>query len=524
MRKAILFPSLAALFLFLSGCGSQSSLTSPNNTTPPASQTTPVGVTMTDTPPAGVTVLFFQLSITGATLTNSDSSVAPSSLLSSTTPVPVNVSQLQTDTAFLGNQNVAAGTYSGLTLTVANPQLTIFNASNSSSSITSICAVGKVCTFAPTGGATTLSFTTSPFPITLNANTPVAFLLDFHLDTIIQSDLSLSFSAKNAVTVSQVRPAQPHTPIGKFTGTVGTPATNSFPLQTLEGRSFTIDVDSSTTYSDFPSSACTTQGFACLAKGQTVDVTVALQADGSLLATLVKFVQLPTQQTVVGNIVGLSQSGGNTIMDLIIQLQPNPANAVLLPVGRHASITVPNTAAVMFSVDSDGFTLPDGLTFASASDLQVGQEVKVVVSGNVTQETATSTVMEPNAPVLAGPSWVAFTAQSITLEPSQITGTVASAPAQGSFNFTLATMPGYFVPPVAAAGGTPGFAIVIISVDTTMATTFAGTTPSGTLTGLTGLQVNDVISLHGWVFATASPTKITLAADKIVGRGATPLF
>jgi hypothetical protein len=445
--------------------------------------------------------------------------------LSSTNPVPVNVSQLQTDTAFLGNQNVAAGTYNSLTLTVANPQLTIFNASNTSSAITSVCAVGKVCTFAPSGGATQLSFTTSPFPITLTANTPVAFLLDFHLDTIIQSDLTLSFSATNAVTVSQVKSIQPHTPIGKFTGTVGTPGTNSFPLQTLEGRSFTIDVDSNTTYSDFPSTACSTQGFSCLANGQTVDVTVALQTDGTLLATEVEFVQLPTQQTVVGNIVALSTSGGNTIMDLIIQQQPNPANAAVLPVGKHAKIIVPTGSAVTFSVDSDGFTIPAGLSFASASDLQVGQDVKVVVAGTVTATSSSSSSSSANTPAPMGASDVTFTAQSIALEPTQITGTVASVPAQGSLDFTLATMPGYFVPPAATAGAAPGYAIVIISIDTTGQTTFSGTTASGTsLTGLSGLSVNDVISVHGWVFGTASPTKITIGADKIVDRGANPLF
>ena len=77
----------------------------------------PVSLTVTDTPPAGVTVLFFQLSITGS---HSDIFVGASvSLLSSTNPIPVNVSQLQTDSAFLGSANVAAGTYNSLSLTFA---------------------------------------------------------------------------------------------------------------------------------------------------------------------------------------------------------------------------------------------------------------------------------------------------------------------------------------------------------------------------------------------------------------------
>jgi hypothetical protein len=71
---------------------------------------------------------FFQLSITGATLTSSSGSTV--SLLPGTNPIPVNVSELQTDSVFLGSQSVPAGTYSSLGLTFSpNTQLTIYNGS-----------------------------------------------------------------------------------------------------------------------------------------------------------------------------------------------------------------------------------------------------------------------------------------------------------------------------------------------------------------------------------------------------------
>jgi hypothetical protein len=490
------------------------------NTLSPA--TAPVGVTATDTPPAGVTVLFFQLNITGATL-----SPGGVSLLSSTNPIPVNVSQLQTESAFLGNTNVATGTYTSLSVTFANPQLTIFNASNTA--ISAVCAVGKVCQFTPTTtGPLMLTFdstNSTALPVTLAASSPLAFKLDIHLDTVIQSDLSLNLAVTNGVTLSQVKPPQPSSPlpsVGKLAGIVQSVGSSQFTLQTPEGRTFTITVNGSTTYSGFPSSAtCSTEGFSCLQSGQAVKVTVTLQTDGALIATAVNFVQLPTEQTVEGNIIGLSTSGGNTIMDLVVQQQPPPpAGATVIPVGRHASVTVPPGSAVTYAVDSGGFQIPAGLTFASVSDLHVGQQVQVaVVQSSVTTPSVSGT-SSSNGPAPVGPPDILFTASSITLEPSQITGTVSATPNISMLSFTLATLPVLFVPPSATAGGPPNYATpVIITIQTTTATTFTN------VSGISGLTVNDYVSVGGWVFSTPSgATKVTVAANAVVERGLAPLF
>jgi hypothetical protein len=484
-----------------------------------------VGITLTDTPPAGVTVLFFQLSLTGATLTPASTSASttaqPVSLVSSTNPIPINISQLQTDVAFLGNQNVAAGDYTSLSLTFANPQLTIFNASDTS--ISSTCAVGSVCQVTPPASgsnALTLTFSSSPFPITLSANSPLAFKVDVHMDTVIQSDLSLNLGATNGVTVSEVKPHQPGGPIaavGKLIGTVGTPGNNQFPLTTIEGRSFTINVNDNTTYSNFPSSVCSTEEFSCLASGQAVKVTVTLQTDGTLLATAVDFIQLPTQQTVEGTLIGLNTSNGNTVMDLIVQQQPNAGNTNVLPVGRHARVIVPATG-VTFTIDWGTFTAPTGVTlnFAAATDLQVGQELQVVVQGNITTPSS-SGATSMNGPTPFGSASVSFTASSISLEPSQITGSVASLPAQGSLSFTMATMPCFFVPPAATWGTVPRPSPYIFTVQTTGSTTFTNFTTDS----LAGVAVNDVISVHGWIFATPTgATPVTMAADTVLYRTA----
>lgn len=130
-------------------------------------------------------------------------------------------------------------------------------------------------------------------------------------------------------------------------------------MQTRDGRTFTIDVNGSTTYENFPASGVcmTPNGFSCLASGQIVKVQVAsVQADGTLLAAEVSYVQAATQQVVEGNIVGLSTPNGTTVMTLLLHWSPDPGP---LPFGGVATVTVSSTAT--FSVDSDGFTIPAGL-------------------------------------------------------------------------------------------------------------------------------------------------------------------
>src|SRR5579863_3045772 len=133
----------ASLLSVLPGCGS----TSPVHSIP-ASGSAPVTLTMTDDPPSGVSVLFFQVSLTSATLTPAAgmASTSPVSLIEN--PIEIDVTQLQALSAFLANTSVPGGTYSSLSLTFANPQLVILNASDTS--LGSTCAVGTVCTLTPT--------------------------------------------------------------------------------------------------------------------------------------------------------------------------------------------------------------------------------------------------------------------------------------------------------------------------------------------------------------------------------------
>jgi hypothetical protein len=510
MHRVIWFLFVAGFLLAMSGCGSQYSMAS-NPASNSNSSNVPVSMMVTDTPPTGVTVLFFQLSITGASLATSSGSV---SLLNTTNPIPINVTQLQTEAAFLGSVNVPAGTYNSLSVTFANPQLTIFNDSGAA---IGNCSNNTVCQLTPTTTPSTLTFSTDPFPVTLTANSPLAFKLDIHLDKIIQQDLSVDLSTTDGLTVSQLpTPPQgePFPHVGHLVGTIKSLTTNGFTLLTDDGRTFSIGTDSSTTYK-YPSSVCTTDNFACLATKQIVKVKLSLMAGGTLLATEVKFVQAAGQNVVEGNIIRLSTSGANTVMDLIVQQCAPMQMFSKPPFGQRASVTVPSTG-VTYAIDSGTFTIPSGLSFASSTDLAVGQEVSVAVQGSV----GPGSGADMSAPFL-GPAAIALTTNSITLEPSQITGSVAAIDASAS-SFTLSTFPFGFVPPAVTPGTLPILVPFNLTVQTTSATTFTDLSPDT----IAGLSVNDVVSVGGWIFSTPSGvTTITQAADTVVGRpGPVPLF
>ena len=548
MRRAALLLLTLAILSSMTSCGSQSQ--QPPIVTLPLGASQPVSVTITDSPPSGVTVLFFQLSVTGASLTQQ--SGQSYSLLSSNNPIPFNISQLQTDSALLTTAYVPAEdegrqfTYTGMTVTLANPELTIYNGSGADiGSGASACAPNAVCRITPSATPLTLNFTSAPFPITLPSN-PLAFALDVHLDSVIQpADLSLNLAAPNGVTLSQLPPptsGSTISAIGNLMGTIQTvPAAGAAPsndfitLQTGDGRTLAVSLDSNTTYS-YPSALCSAENATCLAAGQIVNLALSLQDsasgtidNGGLLASQVTYVQPAGQTVVQGNIIELSTSGGNTIMDLVLQQGPPTPAANPLPPGNRATVTVPSTG-VMYAIDSGGFTLPNGLTFSTAANLMVGQEVSVVIaSGSVTTPSN-----PPSSTPIAGPAPITFTASSITLEPSQLTGTVNSAfPINVSgLNFVIATYPSYFVPPAATAAAAPTPAAINLTVQATSATTFTNLNPDT----ISGLAAGDVVSIKGWLFPYGAVPQFcigssgcaplgVLAAETVVNRpGPTPLF
>src|SRR5215813_6965565 len=185
-RKVLLAASLLGCVL-LSSCGGGSMTTSQST------GSVPMTITIRDTPPSGVGILFFEAMITGATLQPSDSSKAAVPLV--TTPVEVEFGHLQTDTAFLNLANIPPDTYSSLNLTFGSAKLTIVIHSGAT---VGGCANNSVCEVSPTFNPSGATISSAPFPITLDSDSVAGIKLDFNVNSSVQSDLSINPTVKVA--------------------------------------------------------------------------------------------------------------------------------------------------------------------------------------------------------------------------------------------------------------------------------------------------------------------------------------
>jgi hypothetical protein len=488
MRKAParLFLTVV-VFTLLTGCSGVSNLS--NLTPPPSADSAPVTLSMTDDPPNGVQVLFFQVSLTAASLTPMSGS--PVSLLSNNTPIQVDVTQLQALSAFLSTANVSAGTYNSLSLTFSNPELVIFNQSDAS--LGSSCAVGSVCQLTPAidDNSATVTYSSSPFPLTISSGStnPLGLLVDFHLNTVIQSDLSVNLGVANGISIDEL-PSTPQPRFGTVAGEVESvsASNNDFTILTQWGRTFTVATSSSTSYDDFPSSACSSAGFACVADGQVVQVQVTGVASGGVLnAGQVTFVQAAGTQTAEGTVVGIeapSTSGGTYEVKMILHRSPMASTGV--PLGGEATVTIASTAT--YAVDNNGFSIPSGLNFTGTPDLLVGQNLQVIVENG--------TLSSTNGSAWGGwgpPQAVSFTTTSVELEPSQLSGTIT---ALNSPDFTIDFGQGpFFAAWPMAASSAPTFDVI-----TSSGTTYQGFSPES----FAGLATQDFVSVSGWLFPPAT--------------------
>src|SRR5713101_2617146 len=143
-----------------------------------------VSVTITDTPPTGVTLLSFEVNVTGATLN-------PGSvdLLGGKGPIQIEVKHLETDSAFLSTASVTPGTFTSLALTFANPELTF---KNDTGAALAGCAVGAVCEIKPTARLTS----TVPLPAVpygIMGISPTVIMLSASFSAILIASLSVAF-------------------------------------------------------------------------------------------------------------------------------------------------------------------------------------------------------------------------------------------------------------------------------------------------------------------------------------------
>ncbi len=490
MRKAIALFSLAAFpALMLGACGGNSIM---SQNPPGGPAMAPASLTIHDNPPAGVTVLSFEITVTGASLQPSDTSKPAVAMVRE--PEEIELEHLQAESALLANLNVPAGTYNSLSVSFANPEMTILNQSVAALSLPNgqSCGIGQACEFAPklNQSMVTVQAPTAPFPITLSANSPLALDLDFNVNTSIQAgDLSIT----PAVSVKQLA-----TPPGgemegmHFVGRVSAiDATNkTFTLQLgFTGMSMTIATDASTAFNF--DGVCAANNFSCLMMGEVVSVLAQLAAPGT--TPLAKEVELfaPENELALIGLVSKVDVAQNQFQIVIRDLFDENNQMSSIPMGFVITVQILPEANPLatFSIDSDGMTLPAGLNFASMSDMIIGQAVEF----HPVSFTATGT--PPNVSITVG-------TDKVRLEPSPVTATVTAINAGANPpNFTLGSLPMFFT-----ANG-----ITAIQVDVLTTTEFFNDP-----TGLAGLSTGNTVSVGGLLFNTTGTP--TLVAEKVLLR------
>jgi hypothetical protein len=482
MQRITLWSTTLLAMAALAGCGGSSGSSSGGSAATTPAQTATVNLVVQDTPSTNLTVLSFQIQITGAVLQPGNVALLPK-------PVTVDLAQLVSDTGLLSSAVVGSATYTSLTLTFANPQVTLVN--NSGVSIvtpTQTCASGAVCTFAARLNSETLTISSGVFPITFTASSSTGLALDLSIPDLLQSDLSVTLADGSSVNLSilpQPKTGSVQAQLDDVLGVVQSVSSGQVKIKTAAGELLVLTTDSNTVY-NYPQSVCQTSGAACVVANQAITADISLLANGGLQARSITFAAAPGATVAQGVIVAVGSESGPTFEMLVRRVLPDSAG---FTPGALVDVTAQSAAA--YSIASTTYPPVTGGTFSSSSDLMPGQEVLVGV--------IQPAVVQPDG----NPG---FTANLITLESSQIAGKVTSVDS-GSQSFMLTNVWSRF--------NALSAAIPQLEVQTGTGTSFVNLTPAD----LTALSAGSGARVKGPLFRTTSGSNMpTMGALQVNGR------
>lgn len=222
--------------------------------------------------------------------------------------------------------------------------------------------------------------------------------------------------------------------------------------------------------------------FSCIATGQFLKVKVKLMPDGTLLATEVKLFEASGNVTLQG--VVISSAASQNQFQVVLEFMDDEGHQ-FGQMSPGFNLTIQPDAMATFAIDADGVSPPSGLSFASVQDISVGQVVR----------------LHPTLPVTIGSmGQITVGADAVTLEASEITGTVAAVNASA-------------MPPNFMLGGLPSLLakanIMQLEVEPVMGADFQN------VSGLSALNVSDTVSVAGLLFNTSSgPVVIAERVEK----------
>ena len=388
-------------------------------------------------PPPNTNLLSFVVDVNTITLTPSSGSAVNIPL--NATTLGVDLTKLQSDSVFLGTSaTVPAGTYSSITVSLTNPVVTFCTQTAG----TTGCAAGSVTTI--TGAAATPKITSAPFPLTLTSNQKAGLAIDFNLSNALtvsttqpQVVTAVNLAATNVLSANTLPTTQTSLATGQLdfvedvTGVVTSvsTATQSVTVKTATHGSVTAVANSSTVFSPNCTSFNLSLTFSsCVVQGQVASLDTALTSDGTF--TLLEYDPLAT--TTGDWIEGIvpANASSSTQFTLVANDAVLASSGSLIgtsaPLGSQVKVSLVNPKP--FLVDAKGLTVPvNNFAGTDASILLPGQTVSV----HVTAFTAAG-----------GSTPATANADTLYLRFTRVSGTVASAGTQASFN--IQNLPSFF--------------------------------------------------------------------------------
>lgn len=456
----------------LAGCGGNNQLGSQ----PQNSGNSSVVLAITDTPPSLVTILSAQVTLTGATL-------APGNVSLFSGSTTVELTRLQTDIGYIATAaNIPAGNYTSVTLTFANPSLTI---ENDSAATVAGCAVGLICPVVPT--ATNLSTTVPLTAFTISSSSTTGLLIDINPENLLSASLGVDFSA--GTTVTSFTPAGFNAPpVGAedVVGHVGNinATSKTFTLANASAT-YSLKVDNTSTFFQFPATGtCPAPGFACLQDNQILSVDIGIKSDGSILARNILFEDADSSDAEVEGIITNTIASSQQFDMVVLTVS---ASGTGLTIGGQATVQYSTSLPTPFDID---FVHIDNLplstssfssSFTGAADLVAGQQVSIRRNSS-----STSTLL----------------ADRVRLRSSRITATVQSV---GAPNIILGNLPSLFF----GHGG-----VTQIQAQTSVNPPTIYFEIGGSISGSTNF-LGELLSVRGPLFNTGG-TNRTLVAAKVV--------
>ena len=367
-------------------------------------------------------VISFKVTITGAILNSSAGGASPS-IIASAGPVTVDFARLMDFSTFLNLGSAPAGTYASLSLTLANPEMTVLDMTKTPPAPEQI----------PVTLTSSSVNVTLAAPIVITKEATSGLQLDFNLLKSVQ----VNATGQVTGTVNPVITAAPSTAdappemddVAGIVQSVSTQSNSAFmgsiTITNNDGKTLTVYVPSDAVIKGDGAS-----GLSSIKPGTFVEMAVNLSASGSMAATEIDVEAADTgsMRAYAGLVTSVQRDASGNAQQFTMMVRaemPSPVASVALL----STATVTVSSSTQFGLASQS-TNVGGLAFAAAN-LGVGQEV--VVHGSVPQG-ASSGMSSGSAPSVA--------ASTIYLRPQALLGTfqklltgTSSDNKQGGFTF-----------------------------------------------------------------------------------------